>query len=147
MDYLQILLPLAIPPVAALLNDPRPQRAWLRVLIVVLLTLGAAAFQMYQAHTPFTLMGYAQTAGVLFVGSQTVHKLFAQALGKLERGSGQGLGVLVEALLKGGAQTEGGTPAAKTARERLLELQSLADEGLLTEAELIERRKAILENY
>ena len=77
-QLLQTLLPsllsMATPHVAAVLNDPRPERRWLRVLIALVLVLVGAALQLWQSGQ-WSLDAYVRAVGVLFVGSQVAGRL------------------------------------------------------------------------
>ncbi len=47
--YMPYILSLVTPHLAALLNDSRPERRWLRLLIALLLVLAGAAVEMWQS--------------------------------------------------------------------------------------------------
>jgi hypothetical protein len=93
------LLPLIIsainPHVIALLNDPRPNRAWLRVLTALVVILLGAAFQTLTLG-PWSWLAFVQVLGPIFLGSTGVFVLLNNLyLGKLQD-KGFGLGVLFD---------------------------------------------------
>ena len=106
--FLSYILSAVIPVAASVLNDPAPQRKWLRILVVAGLTLAAAYVQMLQSGAPITITLYAQAVAQLATGSQVVHRLFGHVLGKLETLTGPGLGALVDGLLRASASGVGG---------------------------------------
>lgn len=128
-----------IPPLVALLNDPRPNRAWLRVLVVVLMVAAAAALHLWQKHTAITWESWGSEALTLLFGSQVVHRLFKVAMGKLEDVSGNGLGVLIDGVLKGKA-----TPEDDSLEADLTRLAELKLKGYITPAEYDAKRAAVL---
>lgn len=139
----QILLPyllsVATPHVAAVLNDPRPERRWLRVLIALALVLLGAAIELWQSGQ-WSLDAYIRAVGILFIGSQGVFRLLRDTyLGKLESSSGNGIGALLD-LGKGAISGTGGT------KKRLEQLKELLDSDAITESEYNARRAAILED-
>ncbi|WP_395144839.1 hypothetical protein [Armatimonas sp.] len=100
LPFLPYILSAVIPPIAAILNDPAPRRRWLRVLVVVVLTLASAALNLAQSGEPFTVIAFVKTTAAIGGGSQLVHRLFGHALGKVEAATGPGLGALVDGLLR-----------------------------------------------
>lgn len=98
--FLPYILSAIVPVVASVLGDPTPSRKWLRVLVVILLTLASAALNLAQSGGPFTLLAFAQATAAIGTGSQVVHRLFGHALGKVEESTGPGLGALVDGLLR-----------------------------------------------
>ena len=134
-QLLPYLLSLIGPHIAAILNDPRPNRAWLRVLVIVLLILSGAALQLWQSGT-WSWIGFLQASAVLLLGTTTTYTLLKNAwLGKLETATGNGLGALLD--LGRGATDH--PPDA-----RLRNLKGLLDAGLISQDEFDQRRSKIL---
>lgn len=133
---LPILLSIATPHVGAILNDPRPNRRWLRVVIALVLVLLGAAIELWQSGA-WSWVTYLRNVALLFIGSQTVFRLLRDAyLGKLERATGNGLGALLDL----GKRSGGGGDADV----RLRNLKGLLDEGLMTQDEYDQKRSKIL---
>jgi hypothetical protein len=139
-EAIQAALSAAIPTLAALLNDPRPNRWWLRVLIVVALTCGAAALQLYYAKTPITWESWSHEALILAVGSQGVHRLLKVAFGRIEEASGNGVGTAIDALLRGGKSA---TPISGL-EEDLGRIERMLNAGLLKPEEYQQMRAAAI---
>ena len=140
LQIIQTLLPellsFATPHLAAILNDPRPHRAWLRVLIIVLLVLAGAALRVALLPERWSWLAYAHAVAQLLTGSTVVWVLLRNAwLGKLEEATGKGLGAILD-IGKGGAVMD--------AEDRLRNLNGLKNQGLISEAEYSERRAQIL---
>lgn len=130
--FLPYILSAVIPPIAAVMGDSEPRRRWLRVLVVIVLTLAAAYLQVFQSGVPVTPILYAQAVAQLATGSQVVHRLFGHALGKLEAATGPGLGALVESLMRvrpAGGDAVDGLDKFKTAKARL---DAFLDAGAIT---------------
>lgn len=135
-----LLLSVAVPHLAAVLNDPRPERRWLRVVIALVLVLAGAAIELIQSGQ-WSTETYLRAVGVLFVGSQGVFRLLRDTyLGKLEQSTGNGVGALLD-LGKGAIGGGGGS-----IRQRLQELSELLQADAITQAEYDARRAAILED-
>lgn len=131
------LLSVATPHVAAVLNDPRPNRRWLRLLVSLLLVLGGAALEIVQSGA-WNLETYLRNVGVLFIGSQMVFRFLRDAyLGKLETVTGNGLGALLDL-------GKSGRSEVSHADIRLRNLKGLLDEHLITQEEYDSRRSEIL---
>ncbi len=131
------LLSVATPHVGAVLNDPRPHRRWLRLLVAILLVLAGAAVELVQSGA-WSWETYLRNVGVLFVGSQVVFRVLRDAyLGKLEALTGNGLGALLDL-------GRSARPEVSHADIRLRNLKGLLDEHLITKEEFDERRSAIL---
>jgi hypothetical protein len=140
-ELFQTLLPgilsIATPHVAAVLNDPRPNRRWLRLLVSLLLVLGGAALEIVQSGA-WNLETYLRNVGVLFIGSQMVFRFLRDAyLGKLETVTGNGLGALLDL-------GKSGRSEVSHADIRLRNLKGLLDEHLITQEEYDSRRSEIL---
>lgn len=134
-----LLLSVAVPHLAAILNDPRPERRWLRVVIALVLVLAGAAIELIQSGQ-WSTETYLRAVGVLFVGSQGVFRLLRDTyLGKLEQSTGNGVGALLD--LGKGAIHSGGD-----AESRILKLSNLLHKGMITHEEFAARRAAILED-
>jgi len=140
-QLLQTLLPgllsVVAPHVGAILNDPRPHRRWLRLLVSLLLVLAGAALELIQSGA-WNWETYLRNVGVLFVGSQVVFRVLRDAyLGKLETVTGNGLGALLDL-------GKSGRSEVSNADIRLRNLKGLLDEHLITREEYDERRSEIL---
>ncbi|WP_395089283.1 hypothetical protein [Armatimonas sp.] len=98
--FLPYILSAVIPPIAAVLNDPAPQRRWLRVLVVIVLTLASATINIIESGEAFTPIAVVRMVATIGTGSQFVHRLFGHALGRVEESTGPGLGALVDGLLR-----------------------------------------------
>jgi hypothetical protein len=134
---LPYLLSVATPHVGAVLNDPRPNRRWLRLLVAAFLVLGGAAIEQAQAGV-WSWEGYLRSVGIIFVGSQSVFRLLRDAyLGKLERLTGPGLGAILDL----GKSKTGSDGEAAT---RLRELKTLLDAGVLSQDEYDAKRAEIV---
>ena len=142
LDPLQMGLSLAIPFIAAILNDPRPNRTWLRILVVIALTAAAALYQLWIEHKPITLQLWAQSALSIFFTNQAVQRLLGRAVGKVEGISGQGLGALVDALLRGKEVTSGGLSLDDFDAKKAA-LSGLVARGVLTQDEADEKLAAL----
>ena len=140
LDPVQLAISAIIPAIVAVLNDPRPNRAWLRVLVVVAVVAGAAALHLWQAHTPLTWQSWGNETLTLMLGSQLTHRLFKVALGKAEVASGNGVGVLIDGIVRGKAPAEDNSLEAKLSR-----LDDLKTRGYITPAEYDTKRAAVLE--
>lgn len=131
------LLSVAAPHVGAILNDPRPHRRWLRLLVSLLLVLGGAALELMQSGA-WNLETYLRNVGVLFIGSQMVFRFLRDAyLGKLEAVTGNGLGALLDL-------GKSGRSEVSQVDIRLRNLKGLLDEHLITQEEYDARRSEIL---
>jgi hypothetical protein len=139
LDLVQMAISATIPAIVALLNDPRPNRAWLRVLIVVAVVAGAAVLHILQAQTPLTLKTFGAEMLTLMMGSQLVHRLLKIPFEKLEEGSGNGIGVLIDGIVRGNNKDDN-SPEAK-----LNKLESLKVRGFINDAEYNKKRSEILE--
>lgn len=139
LDLIQLAISSVIPPLVAVLNDPRPNRAWLRVLIVVVVVGGAAALHLWQKQSPLTWQSWGSEALALMLGSQLVHRLLKVAMGKLEEGSGNGVGVLIDGILRTTSEED------KTLETKLNRLESLKTRGFITAAEYDAKRAEALE--
>lgn len=129
------MLSIAAPHVGAVLNDPRPHRRWLRLLVALVLVLAGAALELIQSGA-WNWETYLRNVGVLFVGSQVVFRVLRDAyLGRLEAITGNGLGALLDL----GRGSEEHQPDA-----RLRNLKGLLDAELISQAEYDQRRSAIL---
>ena len=129
LDLIQLGISSAIPALVAVLNDPRPNRAWLRVLIVVAVVGGAAALHIWQKQSPLTWQSWGSEALALMLGSQLVHRLLKVPFGKLEEGSGNGVGVLIDGILRGTSEED------KTLEATLIRLETLKAKVLITPQE------------
>jgi hypothetical protein len=140
-QLVQQLLPYALsfatPHVAAILNDPRPHRAWLRILIVVVLILSGTALQLW-ASGSWSWVAFVQAAGALMVGTGAVWQLLKDAwLGKMQSAY-NGIGGLIDLGRRGGG---GGTSDAE---QRIRNLKNLQAAGLITQEKLDEQLDKIL---
>lgn len=133
------LLSVATPHVGAILNDPREDRRWLRVVVSLALVLFGAALELWQSGV-WSWETYLRNVGVLFIGSQAVFRTLRDAyLGKLEDATGNGLGALLDL----GKRRSGGSWGGDV-DQRLRNLKGLLDEGLITQDAFDARRDAIL---
>jgi hypothetical protein len=140
LDLVQLGISSLIPALVALLNDPRPNRAWLRVLVVIVIVAGSALLHLWQAHTALTWESWGSEALTLLAGSQLVHRLLKVPFGKLEEGTGNGLGVLIDGIVRGKASADDNSLEAKLSR-----LEDLKLKGYITPTEYDTKRAAVLE--
>lgn len=117
--FLPLILSAINPHVIALLNDPRPHRAWLRVLTALVVIILGAAFQTASAG-PWSWAAFVQVLGPIFVGSTGVFVLLNNLyLGKLQD-KGLGIGVLFDLAKRQSVPSTGAG-----ASEKLAEFQAL----------------------
>lgn len=133
------LLPYVIsfvgPHLAAILNDPRPHRAWLRVLVVVGLVLAGAALHLWQSGG-WSWMALLHSVAMILVGNTVVYTLLKNAwLGTLTEATGNGIGAILDL----GKRHKDESPDS-----RLRNLKGLLDAGLISREEYDQRRSAIL---
>lgn len=91
-----LIQPLATPAITALLSDPRPGRVWIKVSAVFTLTLLATYLQLQNLTiTPEIAV---ETFLKTLLYNQGIHRLFKHSFDNLEGSTGNGVGIVADAL-------------------------------------------------